>query len=107
MFAACMLVKSKALQDPTALVVQECVDETEGDDGQGREQIFRVVRIPFRVAFVTGNLKLRLGVDQDRKAGKVRNVLLWLYTSRRHASNAMGILHTRCSVFIPHVCRAC
>ncbi len=53
------------------LLLQECVDEVEGDDGQGRQQIFRVVRIPFRVAFVTGNLKLRLAVDQDQKAGRV------------------------------------
>lgn len=48
------------------------MDEIEADDGQGRQEIFRVVRIPFRVAFVTGNLKLRLGVTQDRKAGEVR-----------------------------------
>jgi len=35
-------------------------------------QLFRVVRIPFRVACVSGNLKMRLRVNQDRRTRKVR-----------------------------------
>ena len=51
--------------------MQECDDEIEEDDGQGGQVIFRVVRIPFKVAFVTGNLKLRLHVEQDSRIGQV------------------------------------
>ena len=51
--------------------MQECHDEIEEDDGQGGQVIFRVVRIPFKVAFVTGNLKLRLHVEQDSRVGQV------------------------------------
>lgn len=51
---------------------QECHDEIEEDDPSGRQRIFRIVRIPFRVAFVTGNLKLRLKVEQSPKTGEVR-----------------------------------
>ena len=51
--------------------MQECHDEIEEDDGKGGQVIFRVVRIPFKVAFVTGNLKLRLHVEQDSRVGQV------------------------------------
>ena len=43
----------------------------EKDDGKGAVQLFRVVRIPFRVACVSGNLKMRLRVNQDRRTRKV------------------------------------
>jgi hypothetical protein len=49
----------------------ECHDEVQEDDGAGRQKIFRVVRIPFKVAFVSGNLKLRLHVVQCRQTGKI------------------------------------
>lgn len=51
---------------------QVCDDTIEEDDGQGNQKIFRVIRIPFRVVFVSGNLKLRFHVQQSREAGKVR-----------------------------------
>ncbi|DBA74936.1 TPA: hypothetical protein ACH3X2_009264 [Trebouxia sp. C0005] len=51
-----------------------CDDTIEEDDGQGNQKIFRVIRIPFRVVFVSGNLKLRFHVEQSRKAGKVNFV---------------------------------
>ena len=44
----------------------------EKDDGNGAVQLFRVVRIPFRVACVSGNLKMRLRVNQDWRTRKVR-----------------------------------
>ncbi len=47
----------------------------EKDDGQGAVQLFRVVRIPFRVACVSGNLKMRLRVNQDRRTRKVSLLL--------------------------------
>ena len=43
----------------------------EKDDHTGAEQLFRIVRIPFRVACVSGNLKMRLRVNQDRRTRKV------------------------------------
>ena len=52
-------------------LLQECHDEIEEDDDSGRQQIFRIVRIPFRVSFITGNLKLRLRVEQSPKTGEV------------------------------------
>ena len=51
---------------------QECDDEIEQEDGKGAQLIFRIVRIPFQVAFVSGNLKLRLHVEQNSKTRKVR-----------------------------------
>lgn len=51
--------------------LQVCDDTIEEDDGQGNQKIFRVIRIPFRVVFVSGNLKLRFHVEQSSKAGKV------------------------------------
>ena len=44
----------------------------EEDDHSGAVQLFRVVRIPFRVACVSGTLKMRLRVNQDRRTRKVR-----------------------------------
>ena len=57
------------------LYVQVCDDTIEEDDGQGNQTIFRVIRVPFRVVFVSGNLKLRFHVQQSRKEGKVWNAL--------------------------------
>ena len=37
----------------------------------GRQELFRTVRIPFRVAVVTGNLKLRMHVTQSWPDGLV------------------------------------
>ena len=45
---------------------QVCDDTIEEDDGQGNQTLFRVVRVPFRVVFVSGNLKLRFRVKQSR-----------------------------------------
>ena len=53
-------------------MLQECHDEDREVDAEGVEKLFRVVRIPFRVAVVTGNLKLRMHVRQCRKAGEAR-----------------------------------
>lgn len=41
------------------------------EDGLGKEELFRTVRIPFRVAVVTGNLKLRMHVTQSWPDGSV------------------------------------
>ena len=60
-----------ASSDHTMICSQVCDDTIEEDDGQGNQKIFRVIRIPFRVVFASGNLKLRFHVDQSRKAGKV------------------------------------
>ena len=51
--------------------ITECVDTVEEDDGCGRQVLFRVVRIPFRVLCVSGNLKMRLRVQQDRRTRQV------------------------------------
>lgn len=50
---------------------QVCDDTIEEDDGQGNQKLFRVIRVPFRVVFVSGNLKLRFHVQQSQKDGKV------------------------------------
>ncbi|KAA6417138.1 MAG: hypothetical protein FRX49_12893 [Trebouxia sp. A1-2] len=62
------------VSDHTVICLQVCDDTIEEDDGQGNQKIFRVIRIPFRVVFVSGNLKLRFHVEQSRKAGKVNFV---------------------------------
>ena len=54
-----------------ASLLQVCDDTVEEDDGEGAQTLFRLVRIPFRVLFVTGNLKMRLHVEQDSKTGHV------------------------------------
>lgn len=36
------------------------------------QKIRRTVRVPFKAAFVTGNLKLRLWVEQSTETGEVR-----------------------------------
>lgn len=41
------------------------------EDEAGAQKIFRIVRIPFKVAFVSGNLKMRLNVEQSPKTGEV------------------------------------
>lgn len=51
--------------------MQVCNDTIEEDDGQGNQTLFRVIRVPFRVVFVSGNLKLRFHVQQSQKDGKV------------------------------------
>ena len=51
--------------------LQECQDEDLVEDGFGKQELFRTVRIPFRVAVVTGNLKLRMHVTQSRLDGLV------------------------------------
>ena len=56
-------------------LLQVCDDTVEEDDGEGGQTLFRVVRIPFRVLFVTGNLKMRLHVEQDSKTGHVSALL--------------------------------
>lgn len=53
---------------------QECHDTVEEDDGRGRQKLFRLVRIPFRVVCVSGNLKMRLRVEQDRSTRQVRTL---------------------------------
>ena len=58
-----------------ASLLQVCDDTVEEDDGEGAQTLFRVVRIPFRVLFVTGNLKMRLHVEQDSKTGHVSALL--------------------------------
>ena len=52
--------------------MQECLDTVEEDDGRGRQKLFRIVRIPFRVVCVSGNLKMRLRVEQDCGTRTVR-----------------------------------
>ena len=59
--------------------IQVCDDTVEEDDGQGNQTIFRVIRVPFRVVFVSGNLKLRFHVKQSRQDGKVH--MLGLHTA--------------------------
>ena len=56
----------------TSARAQECQDEDAVEDGLGRQELFRTVRIPFRVAVVTGNLKLRMHVTQSWPDGSVR-----------------------------------
>lgn len=51
-----------------------CDDTIQEDDGDGNQTIFRVIRVPFRVAFVSGNLKLRFHVQQSRNDGKINFV---------------------------------
>lgn len=51
--------------------MSECDDELREEGSDGAQSLFRVVRIPFRVAFVTGNLKLRLNVEQNPNTRKV------------------------------------
>ena len=71
MAAVCLLNTSRQ----GACLLQVCDDTVEEDDGEGAQTLFRVVRIPFRVLFVTGNLKMRLHVEQDSKTGHVSAVL--------------------------------
>ena len=54
-------------------ILQECYDERGEQENQqpGAETLFRIVRIPFKVAIVSGNLKLRLHVTQSSKTGEV------------------------------------
>ncbi|KAK9829915.1 hypothetical protein WJX72_008625 [[Myrmecia] bisecta] len=54
----------------------ECDDTVEADDGAGGQTLFRIVRIPFKVMFVAGNLKLRLRVEQDSRTGQISFVSL-------------------------------
>ncbi|KAK9792676.1 hypothetical protein WJX73_007188 [Symbiochloris irregularis] len=49
----------------------ECHDEVREEGEAGAQTIFRIVRIPFKVAFVTGNLKMRLNVEQSPKTGEI------------------------------------
>ena len=65
------LATSSARAAPV-LAVQECLDTVEEDDGRGRQKLFRIVRIPFRVLCVSGNLKMRLRVEQDCRTRTVR-----------------------------------
>ena len=65
----------QGISRPVASLLQVCDDTVEEDDGEGGQTLFRVVRIPFRVLFVTGNLKMRLHVEQDSKTGHVRALL--------------------------------
>ncbi|KAL3160133.1 hypothetical protein ABBQ32_010906 [Trebouxia sp. C0010 RCD-2024] len=51
-----------------------CDDTIEEDDGQGNQTLFRIIRVPFRVVFVSGNLKLRFRVRQSRQDGKIKFV---------------------------------
>lgn len=53
------------------VIMQVCDDTIEEDDGEGNQRIFRVIRVPFRVVFVSGNLKMRFHVQQSRQDGKV------------------------------------
>lgn len=52
-----------------------CDDTIEEDDGQGNQKLYRVIRVPFRVVFVSGNLKMRFYVEQSQKDGKVFHAL--------------------------------
>lgn len=61
----------QTLASRLACCAQVCDDTVEEDDGQGNQTIFRIVRVPFRVVFVSGNLKLRFRVTQSRQDGKV------------------------------------
>lgn len=62
---------TQTLASRLACCAQVCDDTVEEDDGQGNQTIFRIVRVPFRVVFVSGNLKLRFRVTQSRQDGKV------------------------------------
>lgn len=53
-----------------------CEDTIEEDDGQGNQKLYRVIRVPFRVVFVSGNLKMRFHVQQSQREGKVFYALL-------------------------------
>ena len=57
------------------VIMQVCDDTIEEDDGEGNQRIFRVIRVPFRVVFVSGNLKMRFHVQQSRQDGKVTHML--------------------------------
>ena len=88
-------------------LLQVCDDTIEEDDGKGNQTLFRVIRVPFRVVFVSGNLKLRFHVKQSRKEGKVLHALWHAVDMLTMSPASVQALHRSvgCGHFTPLVLR--
>lgn len=51
--------------------ITESEDEIQEEEPSGAQKIFRIVRIPFKVSFISGNLKMRLHIEQSPQTGEI------------------------------------
>ena len=70
------------------MLVQECKDTVQEDDSFGRQVLHRHVRIPFTISYFSGNIKMKLEVENNRRKNEVKLFMLHSFQYTNQVSHS-------------------